>query len=1062
MNRTTYFSIAAFCCLLLAAGLVLAKPTEPASFNGDLPGESFTVGDLDGTGLAPAKALQDTVWIADWTFDGAGCNGTGWGTYDNRILNDGSNYWSIRSNFGGTGGIVNNAAVLAKHDLAWPRDGYGNNWDYSIVLKYQGASTLSFSFLSDSEAGFDFVLVELDSAGVSEALVNYSLDPGGTPETYRLNVYSADGLQNAAAGPLALSDFGVAATTHEVYIRFLSDGGYSDEDGLYPSSWNAGLVVDNISVTGALNYTETFEGALNANVAFVNSAPATPFGEWARLYLHITDNDKCTENTTCAWLFSDPLRTAFFPDMAFGPGSAVLRNWLDDVIVSPWVSLTSTPSATGTVLSYRMFGGMTHTLSEIRGNWAIRSRLRLDNTDTSTLGDSIDAVGAWEHASSWLRLGFYDWRTIITDMSQYVDVAAREVQLRFRVGDWQYVVGNPPPATLNPGPGPYVDRFRIGRRVLSGPVLNPGIDTRYEAQDAFATVLNGISPGEHHSPASTIFESCAFSMGTELAINNAGPNLVTGDSIAMTVVDVRGAGGVTAVRWLAAITSGPHAGKAPAPYTVGGNGFFEVTPDSARGSGGAVVANRWFVDLDDTYFRGGDQMLYFWTGLDAAGGRSSHPVGISAANYPPASVAAAESATNGLYEVSYLPTINWDATYLAAIAADAHGDIDPSPAQIAGSSQKNCILYWNALNSNRLSGETNRTPFMYTLDRLGYRGDYDVYDYQGLGNTNNQLGGRASVTQCAGYALIIHDAGRGDGSIGDGLNLDSEKINQAQWYRDYLAQGNIVGGAPIANVWLLGEDTASFRPTNPLISTDFGLTGVVTQQGLTLNPNVTGQGSFTFTSGNVASFAGDVFALNGGCPVIRDYDGAGPSGTAVVTHKYTSGAATGTGAIIMNKNTTLNWNTMWMGFGWFDIRDAFNTSPISGSGTPDTRLARKILNAALPVNCVQAEDPTDTPDPEVESVPAVAKLHQNVPNPFNPTTTIQFDLARDGQVRLQVFDVAGHLVRTLVNGAMTRGYNQSATWNGLDESGRRVPSGVYFYQLVTDELTATKKMVMLK
>ncbi len=56
----------------------------------------------------------------------------------------------------------------------------------------------------------------------------------------------------------------------------------------------------------------------------------------------------------------------------------------------------------------------------------------------------------------------------------------------------------------------------------------------------------------------------------------------------------------------------------------------------------------------------------------------------------------------------------------------------------------------------------------------------------------------------------------------------------------------------------------------------------------------------------------------------------------------------------------------------------------------------------------------------------------------------------------------GHLVKTLVNGSMKPGYNQTVTWNGLDEGGRRVPSGVYFYQLVTDELTATKKMVMLK
>ena len=164
----------------------------------------------------------------------------------------------------------------------------------------------------------------------------------------------------------------------------------------------------------------------------------------------------------------------------------------------------------------------------------------------------------------------------------------------------------------------------------------------------------------------------------------------------------------------------------------------------------------------------------------------------------------------------------------------------------------------------------------------------------------------------------------------------------------------------------------------------------------------------------------------------------------------------------MNKNSALNWNTAWMGFGWFDIRDAFNANPSSGSGAPDTRLARKILNALLPVSCVRAENPTDTPEPDVEAVPAVSKLHQNVPNPFNPTTTIKFDLAHDGQVRLQIFDVAGHLVRTLVNGTLTRGYNQAVTWNGLDQNGRRVPSGVYFYQLVTDDLTATNKMVMLK
>jgi hypothetical protein len=411
--------------------------------------------------------------------------------------------------------------------------------------------------------------------------------------------------------------------------------------------------------------------------------------------------------------------------------------------------------------------------------------------------------------------------------------------------------------------------------------------------------------------------------------------------------------------------------------------------------------------------------------------------------------------------VDFLPTINWSQDYLDRIAADTYGDLDPTQAEIDSSGQAKCILYYNQDNNFRFRRSLTRTPFMYTLDRLGYQDRYDVYDIQGYGNTNNQLGSRANVSQCVGYGLIIQDNGTGaPPNLPDGLDLQTSRVDQATWYRNYLAQGNVSGGAPIASVWLIGQETAFEKQTNALIGTDFGLTAVVTDQALNVNPNVTGQGSFTFTTGNVANFATDLFSLNGGCPAIRHFDGA-TNTTSVITHKYTFGAADGPGAIIMNKNSTLNWNTVWTGFPWYDIRVAFNTSPLSGNGTPDVQLARKVLTAILPLDC-QAGTSTGTPDPEVDAVPAVSKLHQNVPNPFNPTTMIKFDLARDGRVQLQVFDVAGHLVRTLVNGTMTRGFDQSVAWNGLDEGGRRVPSGVYFYQLVTDDLTATKKMVMLK
>src|SRR5262249_48563168 len=327
-----------------------------------------------------------------------------------------------------------------------------------------------------------------------------------------------------------------------------------------------------------------------------------------------------------------------------------------------------------------------------------------------------------------------------------------------------------------------------------------------------------------------------------------------------------------------------------------------------------------------------------------------------------------------------------------------------------------------------------------------YRNHYDVYDPQGYGNTNNQLGGRANIGQASGYALVIEDDGRSNLTINipDGTSLDNEKVNQAQWYRDYLAQG-LTGLAGTATLWVIGESTAFEKAANPLFTTDMGLATIVADQALSTNPDVRGQTSFTFWNGTNKNFLGDNFSLNGGCPTIRNYDGAGVAGGAVATHKYATGTTVGTGAIIMNKNATLKWNTIWSGFGWFDMRDAFGGSP----ATPQENLVKKVLEATLPLNCVQAVNPTDAPPPDVENLPKFTSLHQNVPNPFNPTTKITFDMAHTGHAKLAVYDVAGHLVKTLIDGTVPAQRNYEVTWNGLDQSGHHVPSGVYFYQLVT-------------
>jgi predicted GH43/DUF377 family glycosyl hydrolase len=89
-------------------------------------------------------------------------------------------------------------------------------------------------------------------------------------------------------------------------------------------------------------------------------------------------------------------------------------------------------------------------------------------------------------------------------------------------------------------------------------------------------------------------------------------------------------------------------------------------------------------------------------------------------------------------------------------------------------------------------------------------------------------------------------------------------------------------------------------------------------------------------------------------------------------------------------------------------------------------------------------------------------LHQNSPNPFNPQTTIAYDLPKQTAVSLRVFDVSGRLVRVLVDGEIVAEGRNEAVWNGRDDTGRQVASGTYFYRLEAGEYSETKRMALIK
>lgn len=97
----------------------------------------------------------------------------------------------------------------------------------------------------------------------------------------------------------------------------------------------------------------------------------------------------------------------------------------------------------------------------------------------------------------------------------------------------------------------------------------------------------------------------------------------------------------------------------------------------------------------------------------------------------------------------------------------------------------------------------------------------------------------------------------------------------------------------------------------------------------------------------------------------------------------------------------------------------------------------------------------------LKPMPTDYALEQNVPNPFNPSTTIQYRLPEAGEVQLVIYNLLGQEVRTLVQESMDAGFH-SVVWDGMDEFGKQVASGIYIYRLSVADFTQVQRMMLLK
>jgi len=152
------------------------------------------------------------------------------------------------------------------------------------------------------------------------------------------------------------------------------------------------------------------------------------------------------------------------------------------------------------------------------------------------------------------------------------------------------------------------------------------------------------------------------------------------------------------------------------------------------------------------------------------------------------------------------------------------------------------------------------------------------------------------------------------------------------------------------------------------------------------------------------------------------------------------------------------------------INDLYNGVSYQGPGSALANFTQILSSYGSAVYTISTQEemvnlppipPIVSVDDQVVSIPEDFHLFQNYPNPSNPSTTIRFSIVQPGNVSIKIYDVLGRKVKTLINEVKIIG-TYSSTWNGNDNFGNKVSSGIYFYRMVSGTFIETKKMIFLK
>lgn len=445
---------------------------------------------------------------------------------------------------------------------------------------------------------------------------------------------------------------------------------------------------------------------------------------------------------------------------------------------------------------------------------------------------------------------------------------------------------------------------------------------------------------------------------------------------------------------------------------IGGHTWTKLRLDQSDVGGGPVPDN-YCIDLNDNLFTPGDTIFFFYAAKSADGPGTTNYFSLEFGITTDISIAAA------------LPM---EFTCLPAGGFNRGGEMIYIDAADGTESQ----LYWDAA--------------LYALGALRYT---DRYDVRGpAAGANNRPASR--VVNIAGqfnaaYELIYWDSGPYSDTVGDGSS-GTMKADDYALLNEFLNNATPVSAG---GVLLFGDDVAeqldaSIAPSALVFKQNFMPFELVG----------TDHSSFFGSSPTGVAWPGRCFPDNvllygAGAPT-HDFDIVKAAGTSQLQMTYGPAAVTN-GAVVLNRAINGNGANVGVslnGFGLASVRDN-DTDGLYDRARFLSREGRCSCGCGPFTLTVAVRD---KPGPV---------LTQNQPNPFNPTTTIAYSLSVGAHVTLTIFDVGGRRVRVLTD-TMAAAGPHDVSWDGLDDNGRGVASGVYFYRLVAGSFTQTKKMVLLK